>query len=239
MSAEGVALSLRPSSDRKLFYDLISRQNLAPLWESLHGLVTKTPVTAALPVKWDYDGVVRGYLMEAGRIITAREAERRVLMLENPGLPGRACATNSLYAGIQLVLPGEIARAHRHTQSALRFVIEGRNGYTAVDGERTLMQPGDFVTTPGWTWHDHGNETEEPMVWIDILDLPLVSLLGGSFMEVGDVEHQAITKPTGDSAARYAQNMLPVDWHPVTRASPGFNYPYSRAREALATLVRN
>jgi gentisate 1,2-dioxygenase len=217
----------------------MSRQHLAPLWESLHDLITASPVTAAVPVLWDYDNVVRAHLMEAGRMISAREAERRVLMLENPGLRGRACVTRSLYAGVQLVLPGDIAPAHRHTQSALRFIIEGANAYTTVDGERTLMQPGDFVTTPGWTWHDHGNQTDQPMVWIDILDLPLVRLLGGGFAESIDVASQPVTKPLGDSSARYAQNMLPVDWTAHSKSSPIFNYPYSRSREALATLARN
>ncbi|MCT9872326.1 cupin domain-containing protein, partial [Paenarthrobacter aurescens] len=86
----------------------------------------------------------------------------RVLILENPGLPGQASITQSLYAGLQLILPGEIAPSHRHTQSALRFIVEGRGAYTAVNGERTTMHPGDFIITPSWTWHDHGNaETVE------------------------------------------------------------------------------
>jgi gentisate 1,2-dioxygenase len=239
MPAESAKVAGAPANDRALFYDVIGQHSLAPLWESLHDLVTTRPVTPAVPVKWDYDNIVRRHLMEAGRIISAREAERRVLVLENPGLRGKACATNSLYAGIQLVLPGEIARAHRHAQSALRFVIEGANAYTAVDGERTLMSPGDFITTPSWTWHDHGNDTDVPMVWIDILDLPLVSLLGCSFVETLELERQVVTKPIGDSSARFAQNMLPIDWKPTSKASPIFNYPYSCARQTLATLARN
>ena len=94
--------------------------------------------------------------MQAGGLISAMEATRRVLILENPGYAGQAQITGSLFAGLQLILPGEIAPAHRHTQSALRFVIEGSGAYTAVDGERTAMHPGDFVITPSWTWHDHG-----------------------------------------------------------------------------------
>ena len=82
-----------------------------------------------------------------------------MLILENPGLKGQATITGSLFAGLQLIMPGEVAPAHRHTQSALRFIIEGHGAYTAVDGERTAMQPGDFVITPSWTWHDHGNDT--------------------------------------------------------------------------------
>ena len=173
--------------------------------------------------------------MQAGRLITAKEAERRVLILENPGMQGQACITHSLFAGLQLILPGEVAPAHRHAQAALRFIIEGRGAYTAVEGERTLMQPGDFVLTPSWTWHDHGNDTDQPMVWLDGLDIPIVRLLDAGFMEPANADSQSVTRPSGDSYARYGANMLPVDYKPG-KASPVFNYPYERSREALATL---
>lgn len=95
--------------------------------------------------------------MQAGAVITAEEAVRRVLVLENPGPPGKSSTTPNLYAGLQLILRGEIAPSHRHTQSALRFVIEGKGAWTAVNGEQTTMHPGDFIITPSWTWHDHGS----------------------------------------------------------------------------------
>jgi gentisate 1,2-dioxygenase len=227
------------SADRQAFYDRIGAHSLAPLWERLHSLVTHAPATPALPALWDYDGTVRPYLMQAGELITAREAERRVLILENPGLRGQTRVTHSLFAGMQLIMPGEVAPAHRHTQSALRFIIEGSGAYTAVEGERTLMQPGDFVITPSWTWHDHGNETDTPMVWLDGLDIPIVRLFDASFAEPANAESQAVERPTGDSFARFGQNMMPVDWKPVARHSPVFSYPYERSRDAVATLAGN
>ena len=214
-----------PAADRQAFYDRLAPHNLAPLWESLHNLVSRTPVSAAVPAHWDYDGVVRPYIMESGALITAKEAERRVLILENPGMPGQASITPSLYAGLQLILPGEVAPAHRHTQSALRFIVEGHGAYTAVDGERALMQPGDFVITPSWSWHDHGNETATPMVWLDGLDIPILKLFSASFAEPANADSQSVTRPPGDSPARYGQNMLPVDWRPSGPASPVFSYP--------------
>jgi gentisate 1,2-dioxygenase len=177
--------------------------------------------------------------MESGGLITAQEATRRVLMLMNPGLGGEASITGSLFAGLQLIMPGEIAPAHRHSQSALRFIIEGHGAYTAVDGERTAMQPGDFVITPSWTWHDHGNETSEPMVWLDGLDIQIVKLLGASFAEGYPDETQPVSRPEGDSFARFGHNLLPVDWRPEVKTSPVFNYPYIRTREALESLARN
>ena len=234
-----MSTAVSTKAERQAFYDRIGRHGLAPLWESLHSLVTKTPTTPVQPVKWDYDDVVRPCLMESGTLITAKEAERRVLILENPGLPGRASITHSLYAGLQLILPGEVAPAHRHTQSALRFVIEGEGAYTTVEGEKTVMRPGDFVTTPSWLWHDHGNDGERPMVWMDGLDIPIVQFFDASFAEAGNAESQLVSHPAGDSMARYGANLLPVDWRPGGKNSPIFNYPYARTREALATLAGN
>src|SRR5439155_25260323 len=126
--------------ERQAFYDRIAPANLAPLWENLHRMVTPEPAPPCLPAIWHYRDV-RPHLMESGGLITAQEATRRVLMLMNPGLGGEASITGSLFAGLQLIMPGEIAPAHRHSQSALRFIIEGHGAYTAVDGERTTMQP--------------------------------------------------------------------------------------------------
>ena len=227
-----------PTPEREAFYEKIAGSNLAPLWERLHGLVTAQPVTPCLPAIWHYRDV-RPYLMQAGGLISAEEATRRVLILENPGLKGQTSITHSLFAGLQLILPGEVAPAHRHTQSALRFIIEGKGAYTAVDGERTTMRPGDFVITPSWTWHDHGNDTQEPMVWLDGLDIPIVRLLDASFAEPGEAEMQAVARPEGDNAARFANNLAPVDWQPAVKTSPVFNYPYARTRESLDVLARN
>jgi gentisate 1,2-dioxygenase len=226
------------TAEREAFYSRIGAHNLAPLWERLHGLVTTQPTTPCLPAIWQYREI-RPYLMESGGLITAQEATRRVLILENPGLKGQTSITHSLFAGLQLIMPGEVAPAHRHTQSALRFIIEGEGAYTAVDGERTTMRPGDFVITPSWTWHDHGNETQQPMVWLDGLDIPLVRLLDASFAEPGEVDVQTVTRPEGDSAGRFANNLAPVDWKPQVKTSPVFNYPYDRSRESLDTLSRN
>jgi len=224
--------------ERQAFYDRIGPANLAPLWEELHSLVTPAPAPRCLPTVWRYRDV-RPFLMQSGSLISAQEATRRVLMLMNPGLGGQASITGSLFAGLQLIMPGEIAPAHRHTQSALRFVIEGRGAYTAVDGERTTMEPGDFIITPSWTWHDHGNDTREPVVWLDGLDIQIVNLLNASFAEGYPDDTQPISRPEGDSVARYGNNLLPVDWKPDVKTTPVFNYPYARTREALAALAKN
>ena len=232
-----VAAKAPPSNARADFYERIAGSDLAPLWEVLHGLVTPEPVTPVLPALWHYDAI-RPFIMESGELITAKEAIRRVLILRNPGLGGQAAVTRTLFAGLQLILPGEVAPSHRHTQTALRFVIEGDGAYTAVDGERTTMRPGDFIITPTWTWHDHGNKSAGPMVWLDGLDIPLVTTLGVSFAENYPQDEQPITRPEGDSPARYGMGLAPVGHVAGGPASPIFNYPYARTRDALDAMSR-
>ena len=129
------------AAERHAFYDKIDKANVTPLWEVLHGLITATPNTPCKPYLWNWERV-RPWILEAGKLITAKEAERRVLILENPGLRGQSRVTHSLYAGLQLILPGEVAPAHRHSQAALRFIVDGEGAYTAVDGERVVHEPG-------------------------------------------------------------------------------------------------
>jgi gentisate 1,2-dioxygenase len=221
--------------ERQAFYDTIDSANCTPLWEVLHGIVTTTPNTPCLPYLWKWD-TVWPWLQQAGQLITAKEAERRVLVLENPGLRGRTRITHSLYAGLQLILPGEVAPAHRHSQSALRFIMHGKGAYTAVDGEKVNMNVGDFVITPSWTFHDHGNPSQESMVWLDGLDLPIVELLDAQFMEKGAEEAQAIDRTAGDNLARFGNTMKPVEYKPRSRTSPLFWYPYERTRAGLETM---
>ena len=237
MSSQSPVPGTAETPERLAFYERISQQHLTPLWRSLAGLVTPEPVSGCQPAAWAFADI-RAAMIEAGGLITAKEAERRVLILENPGLRGQSKITTDLYAGVQLVLPGEVAPAHRHAQSAFRFVLDGGGAHTAVNGERTSMHYGDFVITPPMAWHDHGNETQEPIFWLDGLDIPIVQFLDASFAEHHDEDEQAISRPVGDSDARFGSNLLPIDHRPSSGASPVFNYPYSRTRDALDRLAR-
>jgi gentisate 1,2-dioxygenase len=231
----------KPDSEaaRGDFYRRMDRDNLAPLWEVLHALVPPQPQSPCKPGYWNYKAI-RPYILESGRAITAKEAVRRVLILENPGMRGQSCITRSLYCGLQLILPGEIAPSHRHTQSALRFIVEGAGAYTAVNGERSTMHPGDFIITPAWTWHDHGNTGSEPVVWMDGLDIPILAFFDAQFSENYPEEAQPVTTREGTSLARYGSNLAPLEpVAPFGKTSPIFSYPYGRSREALAALARN
>jgi gentisate 1,2-dioxygenase len=186
---------------------------------------------------WRWDEV-RPRMVEAGSVISAEEAERRVLVLENPAYPGQSRATSTLYAGVQMVLPREIAPAHRHTQSALRFTLESTDGYTTVGGERVTMAPGDLVLTPPWSFHDHGNDGPAPAIWMDVLDVPIVAFCEAGFAQPHNSQTQMPSRREGDGMARYGSNLLPMDRaSPYGLSSPLVHYPYSRTRKALQAVA--
>ena len=226
-------------AQRQEYYDSkLAPNSMAPLWEVLGEVVTQQPRVTAKPFIWHWEKS-RPLLMEAGKLVTAEEAERRVLVLENPAYVGQTRATNTLYGGLQLVMPGEIAPAHRHTQSALRFVLESKGGYTAVGGEKSTMMPGDFVITPSWSFHDHGNTTDAAIIWMDVLDVPMLTFFEAGFAEHHNDKTQTIARPEGDALARFGTTMLPIDGsRPYGELnSPVFNYPFARTRAALVATA--
>ncbi|MBG6118489.1 gentisate 1,2-dioxygenase [Sphingobium sp. JAI105] len=222
----------RTPPDLATFHENLQADSLLPLWEIMRRLAASEPRNGGDPIFWSWANL-RRYSMDAGELITAAEAERRVLVLDNPAFAGEGRATNSLYAGIQLLLPGEVAASHRHTASALRLILEGEGGYTAVDGEQVIMSPGDFIVTPTGTFHDHGNPSEEPVLWLDGLDVFVVNLLNAPFGEDYPTDRQAIARPTGDSLSRYGSGLLPHAYARSGARSPMFWWPYERTKSSL------
>ena len=206
-----------PSAERHEYYQRLEKKHAAPLWEVLGDLIPEQPRPKASPALWRYQEM-RALLLEAGKLITPQEAERRVLILENPSMRGTSLITQSMYSGLQLVDPGEKTSTHRHATSAIRFVIESAQGYTAVDGVRTTMHPGDLVLTPSWTYHDHGNPGDSPVIWLDGLDVPIVNMLGTSFAESYPGEFQPVKSPDAEVL---------------------FNFSYASSRETLDRMYRN
>lgn len=218
------------------FYQELAAVDTGPLWTVLEQIITREPRAVAVPHLWKWRQI-RPLVLRSGELVDTRLAERRVVVFQNPGLGGQPYVTQTLYAGIQLILPGEIARSHRHTASAIRFIVEGSGAYTAVDGEKTIMEPGDFVLTPNWTWHDHGNESDVPMMWLDGLDVPLVNELGAMFYEQYPRPTQPITKPLEDSLHRYGVGLRPTWQQHLGLHSPLLNYTWRKARAALEHLA--
>ena len=164
----------------------LTERNLVPLWPSLRAVLPPgQPRPATRPTCWPYREV-RPLLMQAGELTPMEKAERRVLVLANPGHGlEKMQASAAMYLGMQLLLPGEWAPAHRHTPNAIRMVVEGRGAWTTVDGEKCPMERGDLILTPTGLWHEHGHDGDEPVVWLDVLDLPLVYYLETSYVTGG------------------------------------------------------
>src|SRR4030095_10726687 len=169
-------LTTRDPSLPAAYSDALDSLALPPLWTALHALLPNERVIAAVPHVWHWCDV-RTPLLEAARLVPIEQAERRVLVLRNPGLGGKYAITATLVAGLQVILRGEAAPSHHHTPAALRLVVEGHGAYTTVEGVKCAMEPGDLIITPPMRWHDHGHEGTEPVVWLDGLDIPLVRSL--------------------------------------------------------------
>jgi len=213
----------------------IKALDLNPLWERT---VSQQPGSACQAKLWSWSDL-KPQLMKACELIGTKLAERRVLMLENPTMRGSSFIANTLFTGLQIILPGEVAAAHRHTPNALRFVVEGKGAYTAVAGERAMMQPGDFLVTPNWSWHDHGNIGNEPVVWMDGLDSAFTKFFGATFREDYPQDVQPLYRSEGDSTAAFGSALLPVDYKADAHASPILRYPYARTCEALHHLYKS
>ena len=188
MSALGTMEEL-PESYR----DALAAHALSPLWPALRAFLPHgMPARRCQPIHWRYEDI-RPLLMEAGDLTPIEKAERRVLILANPSLDTEtARATPTIYLGMQLIKPGEVAPNHKHSPSAIRFVMEGDGGYTVVEGEKLPMEPGDLILTPAGLWHEHGHSGTGPVVWLDALALPVVYAFEASYAKEGPSQTASI-----------------------------------------------
>lgn len=209
------------------FDDKLAGQNLRGIWQRREG----PPKLKPRVWKW---ADIRAALEEAGQVVDlGAAAARRGISLVSPELS--QMTTKTIFMDFQLVKPGELAWAHRHTAAAIRFIVESKGGYTTVDGEQFVLQPGDLVLTPNWGWHDHTNTTDSPVIWIDILDVGIVQYLDSMFGEpFGEgSEMQPIIKPDGYSQQRFGA-IRPVV---TTAENPSgvvpYNYTWTETKKAL------
>jgi gentisate 1,2-dioxygenase len=220
-----------------LFSERLQPLNLSPLWERK---IKTVPGSHCVPHVWPYE-LMRPLLDESTLLIEKKEADRRVLMLENPSLRGSSFIANSLFAGLQIILPGEIAPSHRHSPNALRFVMDGEGAYTSVNGEKVNIFPGDFIVTPNWSWHDHGNLGKSAVVWMDGLDTPFTALFGAHFRENYPDDQFPISKQNGSSFAQFGSNMVPLNKLPEADVNPCslLHYSFDKTRDALLFLAKD
>jgi gentisate 1,2-dioxygenase len=173
------------SPELSLLYDDFKREHLTPLWTQRDDLMPMQPAPEAVPHVWRWDTLYPLAARSGELVPVGRGGERRAIALANPGLPGTAYATPTLWAAIQYLGPHETAPEHRHSQNAFRFVVEGEGVWTVVNGDPVAMRRGDFLLTPGWNFHGHHNDTDQPMAWIDGLDIPFARYADVGFFEFG------------------------------------------------------
>jgi gentisate 1,2-dioxygenase len=225
-----------------------NRLNLVEFWTAIRKLETTDPPPMGEPFVWHYDDVLP-QLLRAATIVPVEEADRRAVVFRNPGLGGRIATTPSLYAAYSLYNPGERASVHRHTINAGRIGLAGNGGYTTVNGVKCMIDRGDLVLTPSWSWHDHGNDGTDVNVWFDILDAPLAFGLNTHFFDFdyreernGGARNQRIqtaqcvidssTNPFRAAGVTPANTATPRD---ASRSRMVF-YPYKETRRALDLL---
>src|ERR1700735_1236155 len=140
------------------------------------------------PYMWRWNEY-SGYLQQISEIASKADvspiefADRQSILLTNPGLNGRLQVTNTIRCAISIYNPGDIAPAHVHSPNASRTILSDKGGYTNVEGERCDAARGDIIITPNGTWHDHGNTDTKPVIWIDMLDWPLMEFLDCAWVD--------------------------------------------------------
>lgn len=191
------------------------------------------PKGKALPYLWKWADIYRG-LMKAKELVSLEQSERRTIRLLNPGVPGTIGATPTIHMSVQLVAPGEVAQAHRHTLTAIRFVVQGQGAFTTVEGERFPMRPGDLILTPNWTWHDHANGSQQDIIWLDGHDGPLVHALEVMAVELFGQRQQPVEALPDFSLYQFAMARPPSK---ETRFfDPPYRYPWEETYQTLQTL---
>ncbi len=225
MSASSTA-SDTPDSVRKAW----AEAHVSPLWEALEAHSTEVSRDRAFIWKWS---TMRPLIEDALNLKDMRAIQRRVLTLNNPNLrtPTGMGATPTLTAALQILKPGEVAMPHRHSPSALRFVLEGEGAVTIVDGKECEMDEGDLITTPGWTWHEHVHHGKRPIIWLDSLDVPLHRYLGTDGFQPGPRPNKL--PPTFDDNLFSVSGMVPEGLEANPNFSPLFRYPWTQAVKAL------
>ena len=209
-----------------------------PLWDRYTRVTRREPGAPDAPWCWAWS-TMEPLIDRAMREVGMQDAERRVLLLTHPAFQGAAVTTTNLSAGLQTLLPGETARAHRHTIQAIRFVMEGSGAVTSVNDHRCAMSQGDLILTPAWAWHEHVHPGTGRVVWFDGLDLPLCTYLDTMFFEMGPaLSRPSDPPPTRAPALRMGAVALAPDAFDLR--NPGnsrYRYAWERAVAALHEAV--
>ena len=221
------------------FYRELEQRHAGALWTVANKIEPWEPVSTSVPMVWRFADL-RASVMRALELVTPEQAGRRVVYLNNPGRGDVSAAVGWLYSGLQVMGPGECASSHRHSASALRFIMEGRGAFTNVDGHKVTLGANDFVLTPNGTWHEHGvDESGTPCIWQDGLDIPLMNALEANFYEVHPELQQAVSFPIDDSTSTWGSAALRPAGESWSKGySPLLKYEWTPTYEALLRYAK-
>ena len=221
------------------YYSELEQLETAALWTVANKIEPWQPKSSSVPVLWRYRDL-RDHVLRSVELVSPEKAGRRVIYLNNPGRRDVAAAVGWLYSGLQVMHPGEVASAHAHSASALRFIMEGAGAYTIVDGHKMTLGANDFVLTPNGTWHEHGVASEgTPCIWQDGLDIPLVNTLEANFYAVHPNMQQAVGYPVDDMTHTWGNpGLRPAtgDWS--KGYSPLLKYEWAPTYDALQRFAK-
>lgn len=230
--------NVEETAELAAYYDEIARLDAGALWTVANTIEPWEPVSASVPMLWRYADL-RPHVLRSLGLVTPERAGRRVVYLNNPGRRDVAAAVGWLYTGLQVMNAGERASAHRHSTSALRFIMEGSGAYTVVDGHKVTLGRNDFVVTPNGTWHEHGVAAEgSTCIWQDGLDIPLVNALEANFFEVHpDLTQPVAYAPDDTSAAFGGPGLLPATGTWTRNYTPLLKYEWEPTYRALVAYA--
>ncbi len=221
------------------YYDRLESLEAGALWTVANKIEPWQPKSKSEPVLWRYRDL-REHVLRSTELVTPEKAGRRVIYLNNPGRRDVAAAVGWLYSGLQVMNPGEVASAHAHSASALRFIMEGSGAYTIVDGHKMTLGANDFVLTPNGTWHEHGVSADgTPCLWQDGLDIPLVNTLEANFYAVHEDLQQAVGYPVDDATGTWANpGLRPYGTQWDKPYSPLLKYEWAPTYESLQRYAK-
>ena len=214
--------------DLKQFNTELKQKNLAGYWETAEAETYRQPASSFKPCLWKSKDI-HDAITQAGEVVGLEMVSRRVIRLCSPD---KGTTAHTFQFNIQMLQPGEHAVAHRHTQAGVRFVVKGKGALCVVEGEAFDMAEGDFLTNPNWTWHEHINNSDQPVLWIDALDSPLMRFLEVGFHEPHETGKQAIAKSAGTTIAELS-SIRPTWIKSDSVHPPGYRYRWADTEAAL------
>lgn len=232
--------NVEDTPELEAYYKELEQFEAGALWTVANKIEPWQPKSQSVPVLWRYKDL-REHVLRSVDLVTPEKAGRRVIYLNNPGRRDVSAAVGWLYSGLQVMNPGEVASAHAHSASALRFIMEGSGAYTIVDGHKMTLGARDFVLTPNGTWHEHGVDASgSPCIWQDGLDIPFVNAMEANFYAVHPkIQQEDSGLPVDDMTKTWGNpGLRPATGKWSKGYSPMFKYEWEPTYESLSKYAK-